>query len=430
MIEDMSATSSIHWRNIGNIGRSDSKCDTAAMISPVFYIEVSMVFASLALTIIFFIAWKTLGDRPYMLSWSVAFLAATCQWFLHLIAEFFPHFDVYWLAVNGLAMILITLGIRGHCQRTDYPHLPQNLWPYSVVLYAIIVWTTIVSPHTGVRMMVVPTSACAALLLSAVIIIRHREQPRPAEWAAAISMVIFGITQGIAAGMAAMQGTAGDPAYLNLYLHFNFLTLPAGFMTMGMFVILMCASDLSEQMKRIAVRDQLTGLLNRRGLGEQGAAAFATSRRTGSPVSVIMTDIDRFKSINDKFGHSLGDDALVHFANLLLELRRVNDVIARVGGEEFAIVLQNTDLKNAMRIADSLCAKTASSSMSVGGEKLLMTASFGVATISDSDSCLSDIIVRADKALYGSKRAGRNQISLESSQMMLTLDGELEALSG
>jgi diguanylate cyclase (GGDEF)-like protein len=211
-----------------------------------------------------------------------------------------------------------------------------------------------------------------------------------------------------------------------MYLHVSFLTLPAGFMAMGMFVILMLASDLSEQMMEIAVRDQLTGVLNRRGLGEQGAAAYARSRRTDSPVSVIITDIDRFKAINDEFGHAVGDEALVHFSRLLLDARRADDVIARIGGEEFAVILPGTDLRNTMKIADSLCAKIEATPMQVDGRELKMTASFGVASISDRDSCLSDTIVRADRALYRSKRAGRNQVDLESSQLMLASDGTLQ----
>ena len=107
-----------------------------------------------------------------------------------------------------------------------------------------------------------------------------------------------------------------------------------------MFVIFMLASDIMEEMKEIAVRDQLTGLLNRRGFNEQAAQAYASARRANRPVSVIMTDIDRFKFINDEHGHAAGDSALCQFARILSAGRRTEDVLARVGGEEFALVLQ------------------------------------------------------------------------------------------
>lgn len=399
------------------------------MSSEVFYIVVAMMLASATLSIIFFIAWKTLGEQPYALSWSVGFLGATCQWFFTLQSNWFPSYETYWLTVNAFALVLITLGIRGHCQRTDCQNLPSNLWPYAAVVYAGIIWTTVVDAHIGFSVALIPATACVTLFLSALMIIRHREVSRPAEWAAATSMVIFAISQGIAAGMAAMQGAAGDSTYQSLYVDYNFLTLPAGYMGMGMFIIFMLASDISIDMKQLAIHDQLTGILNRRGLGERGALAYAAFRRTGRPVSVIMTDIDRFKFINDEYGHAVGDAALVHFAELLIENRRVDDILARVGGEEFAIVLQGADLQSALNIAVNLCAKIEAHAMQIEDNTLKMTASFGVATVSNKDTCLSDTIIRADRALYRSKRAGRNQVDLESSQLMWSTHGALKPIS-
>ncbi len=399
------------------------------MDSPVYYIIVAMMFASITLSIIFFMAWKTQGEKPYALSWSVGFLGATGQWFFNLHGNWFSVQETHWLTVNAFAMVLITLGIRGHCQRTECERLPKNLWPYAGAVYAGIVWATVIDPHIGISKALVPASASISLFLSAWMIIRHREVTRAAEWAAAISLILFGLTQGIAAGMALLQGAGGDAAYQSLYVHYNFLMLPSGYMAMGMFVVFMLASDLSEQMKEIAVHDQLTGVLNRRGLSERGAAAYATSRRNNLPVSIIMTDIDRFKFINDEHGHSFGDAALVHFVGLLSDGRRTEDVLARVGGEEFALVLQGTDLEGALKIADDLCARIEATPMRLDGVESNMTASFGVAAISEKDSSLSDSIDRADRALYRSKRAGRNQVDLESSQLMLAADGTLKPVN-
>jgi diguanylate cyclase (GGDEF)-like protein len=399
------------------------------MDSPVYYIIVAMMFASFTLSIIFFMAWKTQGKKPYALSWSIGFLGATGQWFFNLHADWFTVPETHWLMVNAFAMVLITLGIRGHCQRTECRRLPKNLWPYAGLVYATIVWTSVIDPHVGISKALVPATASGTLILSAWMIIRHREVSRAAEWAAAISLALFGMTQGIAAGMAMLQGAGGDAAYQSLYVHYNYLMLPSGYMAMGMFVIFMLASDLSEQMKEIAVRDQLTGVLNRRGLGERGAVAYATSRRNALPLAVIMTDIDRFKFINDKYGHAAGDSALVHFADLLKDGRRVDDILARVGGEEFALVLQSTDLESAMKIADELCAKIEATPMRIDGAELEMTASFGVAAVSEKDGGLPDTIIRADRALYCSKRAGRNQVDLESSQLMLAADGTLKPVN-
>ncbi len=326
-------------------------------------------------------------------------------------------------------MVLITLGLRGHCQRTDCQILPQNLWPYATAIYAAIVWFTVVEQHVGLRTAILPTAAAVALFLSATMIMRHRDQPRPAEWAAAITMLLFGLSQIAAAYIAVLQGATGNAAYQALFVNINFLSLPAGYTGVAMFVIFMLASDLSEQMKEIAVHDQLTGLLNRRGFAEQTERAYATARRTDRSVSVIMTDIDHFKDINDEFGHAAGDDALNHFAKILKVTRRSDDILARMGGEEFAIVLPGTVLEESIRIAEELCQLLEEAPMIVDGKTVTMTASFGVATLSLNDTCLTDAVIRADRALYRSKRAGRNRVDLESSQLMRRNDGSLKPVS-
>ena len=400
------------------------------MTSPVYYILVALALTSAMISVIFFMAWKMLGGKPYALSWAVAFLAATCQWSFNLASGLFPDWETYWIIVNTFSLVVITLGLRGHCQRTNCRRLPRNLWPWAGIIYGGIVWTTIIQPHIGISTAIIPAVAALTLFGSAAMIVGHRVATRPAEWAAAVVMVLFGFAQLAAAAVGLMQGAAGDPTYRDLYLHFNFLTLPAGYTGVAMFVIFMLASDILEEMKEVAVRDQLTGLLNRRGFNEQAAKAYSIARRARHPVSVIMTDIDRFKFINDEFGHAAGDNALCHFARILAVGRRAEDVLARVGGEEFAIVLPGTGLESALKIADGLCALIETSPIKFDGNTLPMTASFGVATLSNNDTCLSDVVLRADRALYRSKRSGRNRVDLESSQLMLALDGTLKPVSG
>lgn len=399
------------------------------MGSEYFYIVFSLMVISAALSLTFFMAWRNFGRKSHALTWSVAFLAGSLQWLCSLNAEVFPNTEAYLLVESAFSMVLVTLGLRGHCQRTKCKFLPKNLWPYVLPVYAIIAWHIAVDPHVGIRMTVVPAFAALTMLLSAYMILTHRERTRPAEWVVAIGLGVFAITQVGAASLAFMQGATGDESIAAAYRHFNFLTLPAGYVVTSMLIILMMASDISAKLKKMAVQDQLTGLLNRRGFEEYGSRAFAVARRTGQPMSVIMTDIDRFKYINDKFGHAAGDMALAHFARLFSESRRQEDVAARVGGEEFALLLPGTDLRDAMAIADQLCAKIGSTPLDTTVVGLPMTSSFGVAAISKKDKSLDDILLRADRALYRSKRAGRNQVDLESSQLLRAADGKLVPVS-
>ncbi len=381
--------------------------------------------SSAVLSVIFFIAWSNFGKRAHALSWSIAFFAGMLEWAVSLNAGRFPSTEAYWLTESAFTLMLITFGLKGHCQRTKCSWLPKSLFPYSAAVYAFIAWHVVVEPHAGLRLGVLPAYAALTLFVSAYLIVTYRERTRPSEWAAAAFIALCAASQMLSAWIAMSQGSVLDPELVSTYMHFTFLTLPAGYMGMSMFIILMMASDISAKMKRIAVRDELTGLLNRRGFNEYGEKAFSAAQRNGTPLSVIMTDIDRFKYINDKYGHAAGDTALGHFAALVAEDRRREDVVARVGGEEFALLLPGTELRDAMALADQLCEKIGSTPMDLTSIGLPMTSSFGVATISAKDTTLDDMVRRADRALYRSKRAGRNQVDLESSQLMLAADGTL-----
>jgi diguanylate cyclase (GGDEF)-like protein len=397
-------------------------------MSPDIYLQAALGTTSLIIAIIFFMAWKTLGDKPWALNWCIAFVASTLYWLIILAADLFPNHDSYWLLANAFGFVMVTLALRGHCQRTHCDKLPKNLWPYAILLFGGVFWTTVVQPHAGLSAAILPFVGAISLFLSALMIVRHREQTRVAEWASAISMLIFALVQLPVALHIYGLGPDRDVVMSLLFSNPSVMLLPAGFIGMAMFVIFMLASDLYEDMKEIAVRDQLTGLLNRRGFGEQAVVAYATARRTVQPVSVIAADIDHFKSVNDEFGHNIGDKALVHFTRLLTTDRRVEDIVARIGGEEFVLVLPGTDIVEATSIADELCERLAASPMGVDERKVVMTASFGVAAISDKDVSLGDVVIKADRALYRSKRAGRNRVDLESSQTLRALDGSLETI--
>lgn len=394
-----------------------------------FYIIFSLMVISAVLSLTFFMAWKNFGRKPHALTWSAAFLVGMFQWLSTLYVDQFPSQEAFLIVESLFSVVLVTLGLRGHCERTNFRRLPANLWPYAGVVYGIIAWHILVQPHIGIRMSVVLAYAALTLLLSAYVIVRYREQTRPAEWAAAIAISVFALTQAVSAVLGFLQGPTGVESIRAAYQHFNFLTLPAGYITVSMFVILMMASDIAEKMKKVAIEDQLTGLLNRRGFKEYGDRAFSAARRGGLNLSIIMTDIDRFKFINDKYGHAAGDTALAHFSQLVSETRRKEDIIARVGGEEFALLLPGTDLRDAMAIADQLCTKIGSTPLDMTSSGLPMTSSFGVAAISKDDTTLEDMVLRADRALYRSKRAGRNQVDLESSQLMRAADGTLVSAS-
>ena len=159
--------------------------------------------------------------------------------------------------------------------------------------------------------------------------------------------------------------------------------------------------------------DPLTGLKNRRGFDVVLASQLATARSAGQPLSLIIADIDHFKSINDRYGHPAGDDVLKWFSKILSSNVKGRDTVARYGGEEFAIVLPATPIDNAFRIASQIKAQLEAQFWQKPGAPntlLRVTASFGVAQLTPGEGT-SALVARADSKLYEAKQGGRNRVA-------------------
>jgi diguanylate cyclase (GGDEF)-like protein len=165
-------------------------------------------------------------------------------------------------------------------------------------------------------------------------------------------------------------------------------------------------------LERLTVTDPLTGALNRRGFFEQAATAIAQARRRAMPAAVIMFDIDRFKTINDKHGHDAGDVVLRAFTAIIGSGLRAGDLLGRMGGEEFALLLPASSSEQALATAERLRACVRTDVIHPGGAEEAVTTSAGVAAISGSDrpeAALSAALGAADAALFAAKRAGRDR---------------------
>jgi diguanylate cyclase (GGDEF)-like protein len=166
------------------------------------------------------------------------------------------------------------------------------------------------------------------------------------------------------------------------------------------------------ELRKRAETDELTGVANRRELLGYLDRRIAEARRTSTPLSFALFDIDNFKRVNDSYGHGVGDEAIRYVVRTAQKVVRINDRIGRLGGEEFGIVLPKSSQENSVQVCERMRERLRSQGFPLAsGQKLQLTISSGIACLTDEDDAAS-LIERADKALYEAKRGGRDQVKL------------------
>ncbi|CAN5478422.1 hypothetical protein BH18ACT16_BH18ACT16_13890 [soil metagenome] len=171
--------------------------------------------------------------------------------------------------------------------------------------------------------------------------------------------------------------------------------------------------QLHEEAQRLSITDGLTGVWNRRFLQMQFRSMHATAMRFSRPFSLLMLDLDHFKSVNDSFGHQRGDAILIEFAQRVSDAVREVDVVARYGGEEFVCLLSETDLSGAVVTAEKILEEVRSESFGAAGEQPIdLTVSVGVASFPQHGDSFRTLVAAVDRGLYRAKQEGRDRIGL------------------
>ena len=178
--------------------------------------------------------------------------------------------------------------------------------------------------------------------------------------------------------------------------------------------------NLQDELTRMATTDPLTGALNRRELMQRSKQEVAAARRYGRSLSLLIADIDFFKKLNDTYGHGVGDIAIRMVADICQQALRETDLVARIGGEEYVILMPEASGERAAETADRLRKTIAAATIPADGSSFSITASFGVTEWSPEDDSIETTLARADSALYDAKQAGRNRVELHMPDTQLT----------
>ncbi len=370
----------------------------------------SLTATSLLLSIALAVAWRTFGRERHAALWSIAFGLSSTKWAASLLGMWWPRADLpitlFTVVLSVTSFALIALGFR---RRAGLPERFDIIVAVGGVTLIFAGEAVLSASEVGVSRALVLFFCAAMLIVSAMTLRAGPRHGDRATGSAAFWMLALFAAYDLGLGIMAMSvnGDAGYAVYKMLFL----MGLPTGLFGVGLFAMFLLAADLAEAMRKVAASDPLTAILNRRGFEQAAAPLVAQSKRHGRPLAIVIADLDRFKTINDRFGHGVGDAVLQCFAAHVAGTIRQCDLFGRLGGEEFILMLPETEAIEAVeameRVRRGLGAAVRDLVPSIG-----ISASFGVAMLYGRNDTLENAMQRADDALYRSKIAGRDRVTL------------------
>ena len=379
---------------------------TAAMVN-----IIALIFIAAMLAAVMLIAWRSFGRPRHALVWAIAFSVAMGEWAANLSMRLYADDNaLYYAMIAGLSCLSNALIAIGFVQRSRPRASMVPLLIAAAAAASLIALASFVMPHHGIRDATWLFFGGAMLVISAANVARSLKHASLPERAVAVMLVLFASIDFGTAAIALGQGAAGDGAGMMLFRTVLVLLYPLAFIGVGIFSVFLVAADLAEKMRLLATSDVLTGIYNRRGFQDSAERAIRNAQRQRQPLAVVVADIDRFKAINDRHGHDAGDRALCHFASRLERLVRRGDLVGRIGGEEFALLLVHTRARNAVEGVERIRRDIAALPVD-GAAGISMTASFGVTDLRPGDISLAALLSRADRALYRSKLEGRDRVT-------------------
>jgi diguanylate cyclase (GGDEF)-like protein len=356
--------------------------------------------------------------------WSATLLLGSITSLLYLVRGLNPDF----LAVGiGNACMIAGLGCCWQGARAFDGRRP--FW--SPVLVAPALWIAVcLTPgfihNTSARVVMSSLLIAPALAMSAVEFWRGRAERLPSRWPVIVIFGSFASTFAIRIPLVGVLpfpfgSVPTEPGWLGAFnlLMFGHTVL------LSVLLVSLSKERLELDQRTKAQTDPLTGALNRRAFMARGERLLVRHRHDRAPLCLLFLDLDHFKSLNDRFGHSGGDDVLVNFVELVNASIRPTDFMFRIGGEEFCCLLPNTELEQAHRVAERIRHQFETATIDVAGLPVRATVSLGIASTETFGYDLDTLMRRADTAVYTAKRAGRNRVEVATGADALASSGAI-----
>lgn len=348
------------------------------------------------------------GSRGSLLIWVGAAALMAAYWLLFALVEFEFLPQGWMIAVNLLLVLALVGFLRAVRAFVHRPTAHPALFGGVLALAAVLAWYGLPEPDKTASVVVISTAS--AVLLAVIAwslrgpIAGHGGEARAFLQALALLGVVL-----IAARLGErLAGPGSDEDTLSRILVLLYIAVMPLFASFGF--LLMHTDRGNAELERQASTDPLTGALNRRALQQIADRYLSEARRHRRPASLLMVDADHFKLINDTYGHEAGDAVLCELLRRIQEMLRLEDVIGRIGGEEFVLLLPGTPENEAMAVAERIRQRIGGETFIYRGEEIPLTVSIGVAEREPGEGDFEPLLKRSDLAMYAAKRAGRNRV--------------------
>jgi diguanylate cyclase (GGDEF)-like protein len=363
-------------------------------------------FVAVCAGIVLLVAWSQSRKIPALAIWALANIVNALGILCLVLGP--ATRQSRWSILAGILLVLAP-GLFWKAARTfDAKPAPLLLALLGAVVVALTSGVPEAREITGLLGLM---ASSVYLLCAAAALWIGRKEHLAARWPLMILMAAHGAVYLIGAyGTFAGSIASGEvPPLMSLFglIHFESIVFTFG---TAVFILALIKERNEAATKMAAGIDSLTGIANRATFMESAGRVFERCRRDGAPVAVIMFDLDRFKAINDTFGHAIGDAVLKKFCEGVAAVLRPNDVFGRIGGEEFAVVLPGSGIEAAGARAERIRVAFAESCRFVENHQVNATASGGVSVSINSDQTLAAMLEYSDEALYRAKTGGRNRI--------------------
>lgn len=375
-------------------------------------------------TAVLYAVWHFNKNIPGLRLWMLSFLCSLVFTVSLLLRGWLPEVVgvVISQGVVALGAYLCLLAGRSYMGLRPFSHL------YAVAgigaLLALSVVFTLVYPHLGMRFVLMGVGSGVCYLLTARTLAVGGIHRVPARYLLAGVLCLHGLFVLLRPALFALGGAVPDGVLegglMASVSQFVLLEAIVATVLLSFGALILTNEFITSELRHLAEVDPLTSVFNRRAFFTLLDKAVSSTQRTHMPLPVLVLDLDHFKTINDTWGHRAGDDVLRHFVDLALRCLRKEDVMGRLGGEEFAIFLPNAGAQGARAVAERLRRLVESHPAVAGARSIPLTVSIGIALCGPGDAA-SAALQRADEAMYLAKQRGRNRVEMSGSAAVATV---------